>query len=95
MQRFAWRRGFEELRNGLCKLFNFVSVNRFDNRLSTREMAIERADADAGATGNFLEAHLQPGIRERGFGSVDQYLSIPGAVRAGLSRLCRRLSFHL
>ena len=95
MQRFARRRGFEELWDGFCKLFDFASVNRFDNRLSTREMAVECADADAGAARNFFQAHVQPDIRERRFGGVDQQLSIPGTVSAGFALLRHWRSFHL
>jgi hypothetical protein len=86
MQRFTRRRGFEKFWDGFCELLDFASVNRFDNRLSTREMAIECADADAGAARNFFQAHIHSDIRERRLGGVDQQLSIPGAVSAGFSR---------
>jgi hypothetical protein len=89
MQRFARRRGFEEFRDGFCKLFDLASIDRFDNRLSTREMAIECADADAGAARNFLQAHIEPDIRKRRFGGVDQQLSVPGTISAGFACLLR------
>jgi hypothetical protein len=83
------------LRNGLGKLFDLVPVNRFDNRLSTREMAIQCADPDLGAARDFLQAHIQPDIRERRLGGVDQKLPIPGAVSARLSSFGRCRAFHL
>jgi hypothetical protein len=95
MQRFAWRRGFEKLRDRLCKLLDFASVNRFDHRLSAREMAIKCADSHAGAARDFLQAHGESDIRERRFGRVDQQLPIPGAVGTRLARLRRWLAFHL
>ena len=58
--------------NGVDQLFDFASVDRFHNRLSAGEMAIQGADADAGAARNFFQAHIQPDFRERRLGGIDQ-----------------------
>jgi len=72
VQRLARRRGLEQLRHGFRKLLDFASVNRFHNRLSAWEMAVQCADADAGAARNFLQAHIQPEFRKPRLGGVDQ-----------------------
>ena len=77
------------------QLFDFASIYRLHNRLSAREMSIQRADTDVGAARDFFQAHIQPDFREPCLGGVDQRLSIPGTVGAGFARLGRWLSFHV
>jgi hypothetical protein len=58
-------------------------------------MPIQRANPDAGAARDFLEAHIQPRFREPGLGGIDQQLSIPGTVGARLAHWGRCFSFHV
>jgi hypothetical protein len=58
--------------HGVDQVFHFASVNRSHNYLSVGEMAIQGADADAGTSCDFFQAHIQPNFRERYLGGVDQ-----------------------
>ena len=78
---------------GFGELLDFASVNRFHNRLSSWEVAIQGADADAGAARDFFKTHVEPEFRKPGLRGIDQQLSIPGTVGAGFARWSYWFSF--
>jgi hypothetical protein len=93
MQRLARLGGLEQPRRGFDKLLHFSSVDRFHDRLPAGEMAIESANADAGAPRDFFQAHVLSNFREARFGGLDEKFSVPGTVRARPARWRRRPAF--
>ena len=72
VQRLGRRPGLEQVRHGVGQQLDLTPVNRLHDGLSAWEIAIQRADSDAGAARDFFQAHIQPELREPRFGSVDQ-----------------------
>ena len=54
------------------QMLDFASIDRFNDGLARREMAIQGADSDAGTTGDLFQTHIQTDLRKRFLGGVDQ-----------------------
>ena len=70
----------------LAELLDLAPVDGFIQRLAGGEVAIERADADAGAPGDVFQRRVRPAFRERRLRRRQQPLAVPQAVVPGLAR---------
>ena len=61
-----------------------------DQRVPRREVAIERADADAGTTGDLVERGIDALLLECGVGDVEESLLIASGVGAQRPRRSKR-----
>src|SRR5262249_25694712 len=77
----------------LGELLHFTPVDRLEQGLSGREMAIERADADPGLARHGFEAGLRTSGAERFLGGGEETLAVAQRIGARPSRrFCRLLS---
>jgi hypothetical protein len=95
VESFSWSPVLQQLRHGFGELFDFAAVHRFHHRISAGEVPIQRADADARATRDFFQAHVDADLGEAGLGGIDQQLPVAGAVGAGLARFGGGLEFRV
>src|SRR6202020_172182 len=72
---------------GIGQLLDLTAINRLDNRIAGREVAVKRADPDASATRDLVEARLRPDFRERRLGRFEQAVAGPRRDRPGTSAL--------
>ena len=59
-----------------------MPVHRLEQRLARREMPVERADADAGSSGDRLEAGVGPARAEDGGRRFEQQLAVAHRIGA-------------
>jgi len=76
-----------QLLGQLAELLDLAPVHRLEQILARRKMAVERADADAGAFCDGLQARFGAAGAEHGFGRFEHALAIAHGVGAGLSGL--------
>ena len=76
-----------QLLGKFAELLDLASVHGFEQRLARREMAVERADADAGAFCHGLQARLRTAGAEHGLRSLQHALAIAHRIRAGLANM--------
>ena len=73
---FERRHGGGEALLGGGKLFDFVAINGFDERVASREMAVEGAGAEAGSARNVIEARGCAIAGEDRFGYLKNALAV-------------------
>src|SRR6202020_1724731 len=70
---------------GIGQLLDLTAINRLDNRIAGREVAVKRANPDASATRDLVETRLRPDFRERRLGRFEQAVAVPLRVGPGLA----------
>ena len=75
------RQGRGESGRRLGEVLRFVAVDRLDQCVSRREVAIERADPHTGRLGDRFEAGLSPFLAEHRLGDLDQPIAVPPGIR--------------
>jgi hypothetical protein len=67
------------------ELLHLAPIDRLEQVLAGREVAIQRADADPGAFCHGLQARLRTAGAEHGLGGLQHALAIADRIGAGLS----------
>ena len=98
-ERIHWRNAssglglFLQLLGQIGKLLHLAAVHRLEQGLARREMAVKRADADAGGLRDGFEAGIRATGAEHDFRSFENTFAVPHGVGARLScRLLRLIS---
>ena len=91
-QRLRRGQGFGEARRGVGQLLDLAAIDRLDDRVAGREVAVKRADPDIGPARDLFEARLRPHFRERRLGRLKQTVAVALGVGAGLARCAAALS---
>src|ERR1700722_17033497 len=78
-----------------AELLHLAPVDGLEQRLTRREVTIERPDADPGPSRHSLKARLGAAGAEHGFRSLQHALAIADRVGARLSNHCCGGSYHL
>jgi hypothetical protein len=95
-ERLADLIAFERFVGHALELEQDVLEDRAHERFLGGEAAVQRALADAGAAGDLLHAHVEPGLREGSARGVEDAGAVPGSIgpqRADMG-LHRRRSYY-
>ena len=77
-----------QLLGQFAELLHLAPIDGLEQGLAGREVAIERADADAGASRHGLQARVRPAGAEHGLRGLQHALAIAHRVGAGLANGC-------
>jgi hypothetical protein len=91
-KRLSGSHGFDRARRSAGQLLHFMAIDRLDDRVAGRKVAVKRSDPDARPPRDLVEARLRPCFRERGLGRLEQAVAIPLGVGAGPPDGSRRFS---
>ena len=77
------------------ELFDFAAIDRFDQGIAGREVAVERAGSNPGLTGDVIEAGARAVACEGLLGDLEDALAVALSIGAGLAggRTGRELLF--
>ena len=90
MQRLARRQGRGQAIRRISQLLDLAAVDRLDNRVAGRKVAVEGADADAGPPRDLVQADLGSGAGERRLRRLEQKVAVAQRVGARLAYARKR-----